>query len=237
MTRPQPQATAFVAALKAAAACAISPVYSPLLKIVPLHPTVAIRSYQGVVFTSATAIDHAGRLNVQPSLPAYCVGPATTQSAIAAGWSAIQCGVDANGLIEHLIAHKPAAPILHLRGQHTRGQVAERLTASELHCDSVALYDQQLCGLTIDAQALLASGQPVIAPIFSPRTARHFADQAKINSDLHLIALSDAVAEPLMSLQHKALVVSDSPDAVGMIRAIVNVYKNVQRVEGNGSPL
>jgi len=119
-----------------------------------------------------------------------------------------------------LLADAPSQHVMHLSGVHTRGAVAERLQEKGLDVVRHAIYDQVLEPLTDAALAVLESGVRVLVPLFSPRTAQHFAGQCKNANGVEIIALSHAVAEKLDGLAEAKIIVADHPDASGMMRSI-----------------
>ncbi len=185
----------------------------------------------GLIFSSANGVNAAALLNVDRSLPAYCVGPATTQAAQNAGWDAQMRGATAQELVANLLKFKPRIPLLHLRGEHSRGNVAERLTESGLTTREQPIYRQQLLPLSDEASQAAEDNQPIIAPLFSPRTARHFADVWAGSAPLWLAAISEAAAEPLKTLRFERLKIADEPTPDKMQKAVKKLLNHVMRVE------
>lgn len=233
MTRPLAAAKRFADGLPAGALAGLHVVYTPLMEIQPVQAPVNLQSVKGVVFTSANAVEAASR-ETAVRLPAYCVGERTAQTAAELGWQAVCLGQCAEELTAALLQERPEAPLLHLRGAHARGEIAQLLTDGGLPCREQIVYDQVLLPLTEEAQAALAAQNDVIVPLFSPRTARHFANLCGDAPHLHLIALSQAVAEPLKGLNCKVLRVSKAPDAPAMAAAVLDAAAQLSRLEGKG---
>ncbi len=231
MTRPRAASDRFVAQLPDHIRSQVAVIHSPLLKIEPL--TVAVESDEsaGLIFSSANGVNAAALLNVDRCLPAYCVGPATTQAAQDAGWDAQNLGATAEALVANLLKLKPRSPLLHLRGEHSRGNVAERLTESGLTTREQPIYRQQLLPLSDEALQAAEGNQPIIAPLFSPRTARHFADVWAGSAPLWLAAISEAAAEPLKTLRFERLKIADEPTPDKMQKAVKKLLNHVMRVE------
>ncbi len=187
---------------------------------------------RGLIFTSANAVNAAVSLGVDRDLPAWCVGPATTQAAKAAGWRAQQAGATAEELVASLLQLRPQSPLLHLRGEHGRGNVAERLTGSGLTTREQPVYQQHLLPLSDEASLAAEGARPVIAPLFSPRTARQFADVWAGTAPLWLAAISEATAEPLKSLGFERLKITSEPTPDKMQKAVKKLVKHAMRVEG-----
>ncbi len=141
-------------------------------------------------------------------------------------------GATAEELVAYLLKHRPESPLLHLRGEHSRGNVAERLIESGLSVQEKAVYQQCLLPLTPEAIAAADGETPVIAPLFSPRTARQFADIWTGSAPLWLAAISDATAEPLYSLDYARLKIAREPTPKKMRKAVKKLVKHAMRVEG-----
>ncbi|MFY0308444.1 uroporphyrinogen-III synthase [Leisingera sp. D0M16] len=232
MTRPLAAAERFVAGLPEAARAGLRVIYAPLMEIRPAQAPVDLDHVKAVIFTSANGVEAASR-ETAARLPAYCVGERTAQAAAEAGWQASCLGHCADELVAALLSQRPEAPLLHLRGGHARGEIAERLTSGGIPCQEQILYDQVLLPLTDEAKMALAAQTDVIVPLFSPRTARHFANLCGDASHLHLIALSPAVAEPLKGLNCKTLRVSKTPDAAALAAAVLDAAAQLSPLEGN----
>lgn len=232
MTRPRADAERFVAQLPAALRARLTPVYAPLIAIEPMPGPVAWGDARGVIFTSTNGVEAATRLGGPRPLACFCVGTATTRAAQRAGWRADCAGADADALVETLLRARPEAPLLHLRGAHARGDIAARLTAAGLTTREQTIYHQRLLPLPAQARQVLDGDAAVIVPIFSPRTARHFAGLGAGSAPLYLAAMSAAVAKPLENLPHEALIIAERPDAQAMAAAVENLSSRASRVEG-----
>ncbi|MEX0308626.1 MAG: uroporphyrinogen-III synthase [Tateyamaria sp.] len=215
MTRPIDQARQFVEAMPDDLRAQVAPVFSPLIDIVPNTSPASMADDEAALFTSANGVRHAppgaGRA-------AFCVGRATTTLAASHGWAAHQMGEDADGLVRSLLADPPAAALVHLRGQHTRGAITDRLAHAGLQVRSHVVYDQVLKHLSEAARKALLREQIALVPLFSPRTATQFAKEAPRATSMRVIALSAAVAEACEPLDVAA--VADRPDATAMYEAL-----------------
>ena len=165
-------------------------------------------------------------------LPAWCVGEATTAAARAQGWDAECAGRDAEDLVQTLIARRPDAPLIHLRGVHARGDIAARLSAAGIETREAVIYDQRLLPLVPQAVQALAGTEPVIVPLFSPRAARHFASLATGRAPVFIAAMSHAVAKSVSPLNFNRLEVSDAPTARAMAQVVTSLVAQARRVVG-----
>lgn len=223
MTRPRNGAERFVNSLPPQVLRDFPPVFSPLIRIEIADEETEADGIAGLIFTSANGVVAAAPKLTDRNLPTFCVGHATQAAANSQGWQARCLGENADALVRNLLSGRPATPLLHLHGRHARGDIAERLTAAGLLCRAQVVYDQVLQPLTTQAIQLLGDPGPVIVPVFSPRTARQFAKLCPDTANIYLIALSDAVAEPLKHLNFQRLVVAAKPDAAAMADAVAKI--------------
>lgn len=231
MTRPRDASERFVANLKMSGDAGVRVVYSPLLQIRPTVTRIDPAGAGGLIFSSANGVSIAASAMQGRDLPCFCVGEQTTARATSAGWQAKFCGRNAAELMANLLMTRPEGPLLHIHGRHTRGDIAQTLTSSGLVTREVVIYDQHLLALTDEAQEALGGQHPVIAPLFSPRTARQFAEQSVISAPLWLGALSGEVAKPLENVAFKKLCIAERPDTTSMLKLIEKLAKAAKRVE------
>lgn len=231
MTRPYAASVRFVGQLPDAVRAKVDVCYSPLIRIAPLVEHIPLGDAAALIFTSANTVELASAVITDRTLPVYCVGSATTQAAKDSGWTAQLAGTTAEALIKTLTVLRPDGPMLHLSGVHTRNAIAERLTTIGVKTTSLAIYDQIVEPLTKHAVDVLNGTFPVIAPLFSPRTARQFAIQSKITAPIWLAALSNDVSKPLKLLDYEKLLVCNQPDAPTMRKNIEILVSAVGRVE------
>ncbi|PSL15089.1 uroporphyrinogen-III synthase [Shimia abyssi] len=190
-------------------------VCSPSMRVEP-EEVPGLAGVEGVIFTSqngVAAVD--GR-----DLPAWCVGDATAAAARSKGWRAISAGGDAETLYQRILADAPQGPLLHLRGEHARGALAERLSGVGVRTRDQVVYRQVSQELNEGAKRLLAGKYPVLVPLFSPRTARLLVEAGPFTAPIYAVVISDAVAENLAGLECEVVEVAQNPDATSMIAAI-----------------
>ncbi|WP_299413906.1 uroporphyrinogen-III synthase [uncultured Sulfitobacter sp.] len=216
LTRPRSSAQAFVDSLSQQAVAAVDIVIAPLMEIVVTNAVLDLTGVRSVIFTSANGVHHGpegqGRI-------AFCVGAQTTDAAQKRGWIATQAGDTAGELIATLIAQQPKGPALHLGGEHTRGDIAQKLTQCGIETRHVAIYAQKLVSLDADGQQALNG--PCIIPVFSPRTGQQLAQQARGRlQNAHIVALSDAVAAPLLGQKVAQMQILPAPRSGYMRKAV-----------------
>jgi uroporphyrinogen-III synthase len=220
LTRPAAQGDRFADALRARFGSQVRVVASPLLVPQDLSPALPEDS-AGVIFTSETGVAALGRLRPAKGLPAWCVGDRTAQAARRVGYEARSAAGDAAALVAMILAEAPPGPLLHARGADSRGAVAERLTAAGIPTTEAVVYVQRPAPLTAGARALLGGADPVIVPLFSPRSAALFAAEVAAipeSAPLWVVALSPAVAAAVAPHPARQAVAA-SPDAAAMLDA------------------
>lgn len=188
---------------------------------------------RGLIFTSATAVQAFVNLCPNVHLPAYAVGDATAEAAREAGLDAISAEGDAEALIRRILADAPEGPLLHLRGRHARGAVAQRLSEAGCTTGEAVLYKQAAKPLTPQARALLEGQDLVIVPFFSPRTAEIFCRQHQGTAPLMVAAMSDQVADAV-TVNATRLVVAERPTMECMLDAINGLLAAADDLEGRG---
>lgn len=225
LTRPQAQSERFAQEVQARVG-PVPVVISPVLRIVWHDVAVSLDGVSGVVLTSengALALAHAAPVT---GLPAYCVGERTARAARGAGMRAVSAGGNADDLVALVRKQPPTGRLLFPRGTESRGNVAERLTEAGLIVDETILYDQTPQPLSAEARELLVGDRPVLAPLFSPRSAGLLAAQAKGTvAPLLLAALSEAVAAAWTGPTPARLVVAERPDGAAILDAIAEIYE------------
>lgn len=218
LTRPLAQSRRFAQEL--AGVTGLPVVISPLMAPVFLTPRLPAGPFRAVILTSETGAQAAGPLRAALPGRAYCVGARTAAAAQAAGFEAVLAGGDAAELIATLGGAEKTGPLLHLRGQDSRGAIAETLTKRRIVTHEAVIYDQREQKLSAEAQGLLAGDAPLIVPLFSPRSAGLFAAAARGAANLWLAALSPAVAAALGDLPRLGLEIAEKPEAGPMLLAV-----------------
>ena len=234
LTRPRAASERFSATLPRSVLSRVTTVNSPLIRIVKTADDIDFGDARGLIFSSSNGVAIASALSPSRDLPCFCVGEATAKAARQAGWQADCVGATSDALVSALSQNRPETPLLHIRGTHSRGHIVARLTAQQCPVRAQVVYEQCLVPLTEQAEQALASPGAVIAPLFSPRTARQFANQHKGQAPLYLAALSKAVATPLKTLTFKELAIAEQPDSATMAALVEQLFNTAIRVEGNG---
>ena len=198
-------------------------VISPVMEIVPVAADLLGAEEAEWIFTSANAVERSP----QPGkgAAAWCVGPHTAEAARRAGFDLRAVAPDAASLRDLIRADPPGRPMLHAAGRHRRGGLAAALRASGIAARAVTVYDQRACPLT--EAALRRLGQPgdVVAPVFSPRSARLLCDAAAGRvARITAVAISPAAAAGWKPVDAESVIVAENPDATGMLAAINSLF-------------
>lgn len=228
LTRPKSAAKDFTNQLREAGITVdvlVSPVQG-IRRVKFEEPTILT----GAIFTSRNGVDAVIGRNV----PCWCVGDATTEAARAKGWQAVSAQGDADALFRRIMADQPKGPLVHFRGLFARGNLAERLNEEGIEAIEVIVYHQVSNPLSDAAQAALARRNPVIVPLFSPRSAAQLVQQGPFLAGLWVIAISDAVVGEAVALSPTKVEISPTPDAKGMVAAIKRVINAGYGIEGQG---
>lgn len=205
---------------------------SPLLEIEPVDAGLDLTGLGGLIFTSKNGVERFAVLSERRDLTCWCVGAATAHAAKRAGLNAYAADGDAPTLIRRILADVPKAPLLHIRGEAARGDVAATLTEAGIFTRDVVVYRQARRPLSERAKTLLKRENPVILPLFSPNTARQFVSQGPYDAPLLIAAISENVAAELTGLAVERLVIADKPDAGAMLKAVDALIAAEDRIEG-----
>ena len=207
LTRPRPESQRFAAAL--GVPCEIS----PLLRIE--FTGLAAPEAAALLFTSANGVGAWVAGGGATGLPVWCVGTRTADAAREAGFEVRGIARDADALVASVPDDAPS--LLRVRGEHARGCVARRLADRGLRMEEAVMYRARALPLTDRARALAVSG-PVVAPIFSPRSAQLLSGAWPQGMLPHLkvVAMSGAVAA---ALPVAPVAVAARPDAAAMREA------------------
>ncbi|MBW7922256.1 MAG: uroporphyrinogen-III synthase [Rubellimicrobium sp.] len=216
LTRPAPAAERFMAELGDVAG--IEVIRSPVIRIAQLDVALPDIHPAALILTSENGVQAAARLGLAP-LPAFVVGPRTEAVARASGFDPAPPVPDAKALYAHLLALRPAGPLLHVRGEHASGRVGPRLTEAGVPVVELIAYAQHALPPSDAARAVLAGARPVVLPLFSPRSAALVAGWGRPVAPLHVAAISDAAAAKAAPLAPRSVAVAATPDGPGMVAA------------------
>jgi uroporphyrinogen-III synthase len=226
LTRPAAQGQRFAQGLTEKLGERIRLIQSPLLAPTFFSPRWPDISFRGVVFTSETAVEGSVKLlqsGIRLPMLAYCVGDHTADMARQAGFDAKSSNGNAANLVQTIKSAQEVGPLLHLRGEESRGDVAEGLSLAGIETIEAILYAQRAQQLSTDAVAAIADGNPIVFPVFSPRTGAILAKELRPHfsrTPWFLVAMSDAVQDAVTHPGFRGIFVARQPNAEAMIEAV-----------------
>lgn len=211
LTRPEAQSRDIAARLGAG----LRVIISPVMRIAASGECPNVSPFAGVVLTSANAVPFSPDLRGKP---VWCVGEKTADAARAAGAVVRLVARDADDLVAQVQAE---GPILHLRGEHARGRIAERLTSAGIETEEAVVYRQEALPLSDEALAVIAGDGPVVLPVYSPRSAKLVGRQiGRLGARVAVIAISAAAAEAWLAETGVPAQVVPEPNGRAMLSAI-----------------
>ncbi len=224
ITRPQPDADAFAQGCRDAG---LDPIVAPLMSVRFHEDWEAPGNAGSLAFTSANGVRAFARASRVRSLTVYCVGEATAEAALAAGFANVHvAGGDVDSLAA-LIAGESGAvtePIVHIAGTRRAGDLIAALGKRGITADRMVAYEtEEAAALPEAARTALGSGRALAVALFSPRTARLFLDlvaTANLTEALtrcRAICLSDAVANVAAEADWRVIDIASERNAAGMI--------------------
>jgi uroporphyrinogen-III synthase len=227
VTRPQQAAERFAAQFRARFRADWPVVLSPLMQTLWLSPALDRGDVRDVIFTSETAVRAFARLSPDRDLLAWCVGGRTAEAAREAGFEAVEGPGDARGLAALIMARRRGARLLWPHGRHRAADMAELLKPAGIETVSVVAYEQVSRPLTGEAGAQLARTEPLLVPLFSPRSARLFTEAATGRAaPLWIAALSPAVADAAAALTPARLETAARPDSESLLDALARLTQD-----------
>ncbi|WP_213544561.1 uroporphyrinogen-III synthase [Vannielia litorea] len=217
LTRPARGAAEFAAALRRELG-EVEILLSPLMEIVPVEPEALPGPEDAVIFTSVSAVEAFAPYQRGEGRRAWCVGERTAQAAQALGFEARAGSGAAVRLPEIVCREQPVPTLWHMHGTHQRVDLAQLFGVLGYRCRNVVIYDQPALPLDPAVAARIATGEPMVAPLFSPRTAGLLAAEVRnLGANLRVVALSRAVAREWPG----EAAVAERPDAEAMLEAVV----------------
>lgn len=226
ITRPRAQAEAFAAEL---ATLGVEALVAPLVDIAPLPgPPPDLTGVKALLVTSANGGRAFAALSPERALPVFAVGGETAGELHRLGFGQVESAAGDSSDLARLVAARldpRAGMLLHLRGQDSRGGLAELLQANGYKVREAVLYEARTASAFGDdlKRTLGEKGKLDAALFFSPRTAEVFvrlaldAGLADACTTLQALCLSPAVAAVARVLPWAAVRVAERPDRRGML--------------------
>lgn len=220
LTRPEPQSRSFLSDLEERLGYRPTCLVSPIMRIAPLGNDVDLNAYRTLILTSGNAVGAVGTELSGRSV--VTVGERTAASARSLGANATCLGANVDDLIARI--EEVDAPALHIRGRHSRGDLAKRASDLGVLVDDVVVYEQLEVLLSDEAQALLREGRAVL-PLFSPRSAQLVAAY-ECHVSTRVIAMSKAVADAWneQAKTDKETTIAAKPERSAMIDLVAESF-------------
>lgn len=234
LTRPEAQGEDFANELRARFGPTLQIIKTPLLAPRFFAPPLPVGRYAALILTSQTGVEGYVRLGAATNaLPkdVFCVGERTAKAARDAHLYPRAVADDAASLIRQITELRPAGPLLHLRGREARGNIRFLLDTAGIETVETVIYAQEQQALSAAAEAVLRKQNPVLVPLFSPRTAAIFVgEMARMGgiSPLFLAAMSGEVALEAATISTQ-IKTAAKPNAASMIDALVLLLAEMKR--------
>ena len=206
-------------------------IISPLIRIEFTKPKVDLTAFDGIIFTSSNGVEAIKNFSIPQSMPCFAVGPKTAQQAAQLGFLASQGPGNADDLITLILSQPSVGRLIHISGEHTRGNISTRLTQAGQSCENIIAYRQETLSLTREALHAFKGGKPLVLPLFSPRTAQLLITLSVPLEQSHVIALSEAVAKPFNDFKLSSLTVAKAPRAESILDDLLRIFTNISSLE------
>ena len=223
LTRPSAGSTQFAEALKARFGERVEIVISPLQEIEWLDNGEELPEASGLILTSQNGVLCWNKDKRGQHPTAYCVGPQTTALAENLGLNAVDCGGDANALVDHIVGLAPLTPLVHIRGEHGRGNIADRLNQAGIETLERIIYRQTALPVDVSFKRAFQSGRIVIAPLFSPRSVGLFMNVLPSEAEPWLAIISANAAERVDAKFQRKMMVASAPNREAMLDSIEEI--------------
>lgn len=230
ITRPADGGARFAAALAEAFGGDSDIILSPVMEPIRSSERIDVPDGITLIFTSIAAVESVSEMAFREDTAAYCVGDRTTAAAQAIGLNARMAGQDVAALVATIERSGENGPFLYLRGHDVTGDIVGQLQAVGKNCTQQVVYEQREISLNAAAVKALEGASPVVLPVFSARSGRLIEPSTGGGAPVHVIAISQTVAE---EFAHSAVVTVDiapTPDLDGMVAA---TRRRLQRLSTN----
>lgn len=217
LTRPQSQSQAFLNMCEARLGRRLPVVISPLIRIEPVGEIPDLDRYATIVITSGNGVARLG--SALAGRVVRTVGERTAEKARRFGANSESLGHNLDALLANSSAIKGAALVV--RGVHARGDLAGQLRNAGVPAEEAVIYDQPSVPLNPAARGLLSGPAAVIAPVFSPRTAKLLGGTT-IQAPITIIAISAATADAWRG--GGKVRVAEKPDAEAMCDLVEQAF-------------
>ena len=221
ISRPLEQSIEFKDRLSGNVRCVIS----PILEIQDTGQKIDPTPYSSLVFTSRNGVRAASRLTNLEGLKAFTIGKKTADLALNFGMKVTASNGGSEALVSLIRSRHVDGKLLHLRGEHTTGNVAQQLCESGILTDELTTYRQGQLSLSKTAISLIRGEKSVLVPLFSPRSSALMGQEFTkygVTSRFGVIGMSANVVEAWEGPEPSDIAVAASPDLDAMVEITLN---------------
>jgi uroporphyrinogen-III synthase len=227
ITRPYDAAMRLATRLDGMVARGCTVIVSPVIEIAPVAATPPSKNVAGYIFTSTHGVTNCASFEIKDGASCWCVGAKTAQAARRAGFDVVTVAHDANSLAQTMQTQHPTGTLLYLRGRHVSSDLAAQLTSAGILCDEAVVYDQIAVPLSDAARRTLGGEEPVILPLYSPRSAALVMEQGPFKARILVAAISDVAAKAAKNLCPVTVKTARSPSGEAMRELIIQLAETV----------
>ena len=206
---------------------------NPIQKIDFLPSLSKVNKNSVLIFTSANGLRAAKKQNLL-NKKCFVVGANTKKIAVSFGYDVLGFSKDQENLLKLIKSKKPTESMVHIRGNHTVGNLCDALKRSQFSCLDIIGYNQEPLKIKKQNLQKIHSGRPVILPIFSSRSAELLQSNLDLTG-FNVIAISEAVAKIVTGVELGKLVISKKPDLSSMQEATLAILRRLIKFDGSTS--
>lgn len=221
ITRPVDTAKQFAIDVQVALGRDVACIFSPAYTIIdePLSDAVAER--ENLIFTSPNGVRAATRAGISKR-KAWCVGDRTMQHAVESGFDASSANGDVNDLFELIMTSGASSSFVHIAGDHTIGDLSDRLTKNGIPCRHLLGYRQVAALPTPALSKSFEGSDPLVFPLFSARAALILGTD-DVKAPIDVVAMSPAVSEAAIAMNADRVVTAKRPRYEEMVALTCDV--------------
>jgi len=203
-----------------------SPLLSPVMRVKQAPAVIDLTDVAAIAFTSANAVESFAVRSPRRDLPVFAVGDATAQTAREAGFDDVQSAagdVEALGGLIAAAGLPRGAVVLHPGGRELAGDLPAA-AGPGVEIRAVALYET-LARAPSEALAVMDTGGVDAVLVHSSKAARRVAAVCAPwrEGRAWYLALSRAVAAPLVEAGYEKVRAAPSPDETALLKLLAEL--------------
>ncbi|QFT83074.1 uroporphyrinogen-III synthase [Roseovarius sp. THAF27] len=235
ITRPRDAADAFAADLEDKLGRDADVCIAPLLRIEMSTDLPDLAPYRTLIFTSAHAVESFATATRCRDFACYVVGTGTGKVAAQHGFDPVVGPGTGKELAQDIRNASAATPCLYLRGDPIAFDLAQYLNSAGTETHEAIVYRQLPCALSKKALDRVKRHGIVVAPVFSPRSAQLLLDALPKGANLHVAAISEAVAGIFPRNRAARISVAARPDRPAMLSCVAQLWSDANRLESGST--